>query len=570
MRANTKQEHGAVAVLVAILSLVIFGVAALAVDLGNTYARKRAAQTQADMVALAAAAQLPKTSTNTPAIEAVLRQFSNKNEIPGQDPISWNWDLTDTDETDGYVEFDGLNKIRVYSPDAYVSYAFGQIFGTSGANVSAVAAAEVRSPGRGLPFFISQTCSWGSQTVLDATRGRPVPSTYEPTFVAPSPGLASPYMNSSKILSVSPNYVANGLLLPQEVMITTTSSNGLNGVDAIGFTTESGDHYPVPIPPTSGDTVALNVPTEVLSADDTLWWIRLHKSTPDRWSAPVDAKYFEVGDPVRVYDASCDSKNSGNFGSLNLSRDDVSGPAYWLEENLAEGIQHDLGAYPPPAPYPVACAGQSLAVTDPGAPDDSLTLNCLQTDSGSDLQQRATEAFIKGTRGGTPPRLGGTDHPTSTNCSPNKDSEEREVTISGTPYKINDDVLSCFIDAPGVTVGQISSDSSPPAGALSADIFTSPRFMWLPVLVDDPSRGTSGSYAIVGMRPAFITEQDDSATKDNPMATPSNGVEMSSNGIEKMRVRAIHPLALPEFAGVVTGGTIPYIGVGTKVVELVE
>lgn len=559
---RSRKEQGTVAIVVAVGATMIFALCALGVDLGNGFARKRDIQTQADLAALAAAVHLPHSASTESAIFDAATDYATWNEVLGQDTTTWNF--SDADKTNGYIEFVGVNKLRLLAPRSHVNFVLAPAAGLpNGMDVSAVAAAEIQTPGKGLPFFVSDSCGWGLETILDATSGPPVPPGYVPTL-DPSSTPAS----SSKIHVISPS--AAPLNAPTTSMtLTATTNNGFDGIDKVGFTTESGDHETVDVTG-SGDTLLITVPPDVLTTE-AIWWVRVHKASTDRWSASDNAKTFVVGDPDAVVDGSCDSKNSGNFGSLALSRDDVGQPSQYLVENMALGIQHGLDAYPIPRPVPPdGCEGRPEAVTDTGTPIDSQLLNCLVTDTGSDLAQAATDAFIKGTAQGSPARLGGVD--TAPGCDPDEGSNERTVHTSGNPntFKINDDVLSCFIEAP-YTVGDVTKASGAPANVISEDIFDSPRFFWIPVLVADPAGGAN-SYAIVDMRPVFITAQDDAATKDSPLPAlnPENGIEMSANGIEKIRIRAINWKSLPEFTGDPAEGSIPYIGFGTKVVRLVE
>ena len=61
MLSVSRDDRGAVALVVAVLALVLFGIGALAVDLGNSFTRRRAVQTTADLAALAGAQSLPNT-----------------------------------------------------------------------------------------------------------------------------------------------------------------------------------------------------------------------------------------------------------------------------------------------------------------------------------------------------------------------------------------------------------------------------------------------------------------------------------------------------------------------------
>ena len=63
-----RDERGAVAVLIAILATLLFSSAALAVDLGNSWAREREVQKQVDVAALSVGWLLPMTSDNKTAI----------------------------------------------------------------------------------------------------------------------------------------------------------------------------------------------------------------------------------------------------------------------------------------------------------------------------------------------------------------------------------------------------------------------------------------------------------------------------------------------------------------------
>ena len=54
LQGRTRSEKGAIAIMVALLATVLFGCAALAVDMGNAWSRKRAVQKQVDVSALAA------------------------------------------------------------------------------------------------------------------------------------------------------------------------------------------------------------------------------------------------------------------------------------------------------------------------------------------------------------------------------------------------------------------------------------------------------------------------------------------------------------------------------------
>ena len=90
MKINTsrRNERGAVALFLAItLSTVLLITGALAVDLGNAWARGRDVQRQVDVAALAAAPHLPVTTVadRTAAAQAVLDSMKlSNNAVSGQ------------------------------------------------------------------------------------------------------------------------------------------------------------------------------------------------------------------------------------------------------------------------------------------------------------------------------------------------------------------------------------------------------------------------------------------------------------------------------------------------------
>lgn len=567
-RERSRREDGTVAVIVAMSATMIFALCALGVDLGSAFARKRDIQTQADLAALAAGANLPRSAASEPLIEAAANSYAVENSVQGQDTATWNF--ADTDTSNGFIEYVGTNKLRLFAPKSRVDFWLAPAAGLpNGMDVSALAAVEILSPGKSLPFFISTTCAWGEQTILDQTSGPTLPPGPPPVLTPDSTPNAS-----VNIASIDPTNVALNAGTVN-MTVTSTTNNGMNNVNRVGFTREGGlGHEFVDVSGATGDQIVVQVPPAVVNTE-AVWWVRLRQGPQDRWSDSSNAKPFVVGDPLGPPAASCDSKNSGNFGSLDLSRTDVLQPARYLVENMALGIQHGLDKYPPPAPVPPAnCAGLPEAETDTGTVVEGQAINCLETDTGSDLAQKATDAFIIGTDVGSPPRLDAdTSEVNGFGCSPTEGTSRREFdAINGDPG-INDDVLSCFL-RDDVSVGDVTGPTITNSDKYSIDkaIFDSPRFFWIPVLVADPSGG-AGSYGIVDFRAVFITEQDDDAENDDPQASTNNGIEMSSNGrqIEKIRVRTINPLALPEFSvDLGPDNTIEYTGAGTKIVRLVE
>lgn len=158
--AIQRRDDGAVAVIAALMAVVLFGVGAMAVDLGNAWSRKRMTQTDADLSALAGASLLPVTDS-TSQLAACTRAYTflaKSGNLPSSDdgsgiqpllsycPVLVNGDITFPDST----------HIRVVSPKRQVDFGLAGIFGFKNTNVSSVAVATVDSPNVGvLPFIVA-------------------------------------------------------------------------------------------------------------------------------------------------------------------------------------------------------------------------------------------------------------------------------------------------------------------------------------------------------------------------------------------------------------------------------
>ncbi|HEU4399914.1 MAG TPA: pilus assembly protein TadG-related protein [Actinomycetota bacterium] len=146
-------ERGSVAVLVALALTVLLGLAALAVDVGLSWAVRAEAQTAADAAALAGASGLPAGPAG--AVAAV-RQYLDAN-VPGlaDRPADPNWPLNGTDD-DGEVVCwtlpgsppapgagcpPGSNALQVTTPPISVRYAFASVLGPAAHPIRALAAA---------------------------------------------------------------------------------------------------------------------------------------------------------------------------------------------------------------------------------------------------------------------------------------------------------------------------------------------------------------------------------------------------------------------------------------------
>src|SRR5262245_18891125 len=104
---RTHDERGAVAIIMALVSIVLFSIAALTVDLGNAFARRTDTQTQADFGALAAGRLQTSTATAgmtiPPAMVAAVRDAMNNNQPQDDKSPCWTTKtcVTSAQLTDG-------------------------------------------------------------------------------------------------------------------------------------------------------------------------------------------------------------------------------------------------------------------------------------------------------------------------------------------------------------------------------------------------------------------------------------------------------------------------------------
>ena len=151
-RAGWGDEHGQVAIVVALMLVVLLGFAALVVDVGLNWAARTDAQAAADAAALAGVVALPSDPAS--AVEDVRRYLDNN--VPGLAGTP-GWEHNDTD-ADGDITCWtppaevpppgthgcqlGDTAIQVITPPIRPVYAFAGILGETTRAIKALAAAE--------------------------------------------------------------------------------------------------------------------------------------------------------------------------------------------------------------------------------------------------------------------------------------------------------------------------------------------------------------------------------------------------------------------------------------------
>lgn len=590
-------DRGAVAVVYAIVSLVILIVAALAVDLGNTVARKTNSQTQADFAALAAAPELSTTVSagGTPSAAVVNAVTAALNDNQPQDDEDACWmtspptcviaaDLTDGSILNGEVEYTNEG-VRVTSPRARVAFGFATVLGMDGTYVNADATVNVYSGGmRVVPMYAVDSCSFGRQTLTDPANGQTVPVV--PTLAYPldtnTTRLSAATALDSTGATVSTlalNSTGNQLRLTASKWSNTRFVGFFRGDDPNpayvvqqGNFWLQGDGSRTALAPYSNNpssTVELSIPDSVAQTE-AVWWIRVFNGPvlTGKWSPVNEAIPLRVGDPV----LECVSgSSSGNFGTLKLPRTDTNA-SNWISRNIIKGLQPPLT----PTVHQWAVDNPTLAGTCVhgllGAVASSTSpavlrrgTNCVDTDTGLPANA-ATQGMIVG-QGGDPGMLRTGN--TRAGCDPNGGSSNRTVRIGNTNYSINNDVLTCFLTDGTTSLAQITHRNYNGGPKLHQDIYSSPRFFWVPVLAVEPTNGGSARYSLVDFRPAFITDEQatSAAIRGSRTGTADNGLVIPQNDITKITVVFFNINALP-----VDGDmpTIDFLGVGTPIVRLID
>lgn len=530
-------------VLFALMALMLLGMGAVAVDLGHAFAKRSLLQTDVDLAVMAAASELegPGACNQEVIDKATEFLLKTENAVPGQ----YDVDLADASEQNGSISCADW-KVTLRAPASRVDYGLGQLLSDDdGMDVQADAAAQIMSPqlGATVPFFAVDGCDSGQQSIRNPSG--PVTAPVVPVL---APTSATP--NNIKF-TISPTSAPAGM---SSFSITLTSSAGFKDVDTVGFSGAGGIafHHEVAVSPVakaSTKEITVAVPPAVLLVEDT-WWVRV-RTVDGKWSETSSAQPFTVGDD-KLY---CDARNEGNFGTLELPRDD-SNNGSWLSLNIIRGVQPTLAVHPSPNGE---CSGQPGSVESVSAPVDGT--NCVSSETGLKVAE-TNEGLVTGV-GDTPGRL---DVDSTSDCSRNGTNSRTTATVKD--VHLNDDVLTCFI-VNGADIADLVAGTGEGVQALSADILDSPRFFWMPVLDTDPATGKK-SWPIVDFRPAFISDQASTATRDAPGTISAlNGLEGDNQGITEVKVVLFSIDALPEYAPA-QGGEITYTGSGTKVIVLVE
>ena len=336
-----RDEHGATALLAALLAVVMLGLGAVVVDVGQAWAKRSLEQTSVDLAVMAAAAELTSGGACNPEVVAKATEFlvsKTENTVAGQYPIDLGGSK---DDGNGWIHCEDW-KVTLQAPASRVDYGLaGVVSDDDHVDVAAQATAQIKSPGQSasLPMYAVAGCDTGHQQLSDPPPG-------PPPAVTP-PALAPTGTAEIRNLVVTPSEAPAESVAPFAVTVT----GEVKGIAAgtTGQVTFSNPAGGAPIPagtpvtlPTGGGwnsfTISLpTVPQPVLDANG-IWWVRIKVVTgaTTDFSPAAAAEPFTVGDLLF-----CDGMVSGNFGTLKIARSSGN-PATWLEMNMIDGIEPTL------------------------------------------------------------------------------------------------------------------------------------------------------------------------------------------------------------------------------------
>lgn len=588
-----RDDRGAVAIMIAILATVLFSSAALAVDLGNSWARKREVQKQVDVAALSVGWLLPMTTANKTDIAQRVADYYNEdaNQVDGQNVVSAA-QLLNSQPADGEVIFQDEDystcvndcpQMTLIAPGARVDFGLAGVMGISNTTVQRTATVRITSSlppqQKSIPFWLPTGCGFGpieadTQQGGNGGNNNPTP-TPTPTATAtttPDPAPYQPTPVGTHVLNgtaVTP--VANlGTITVQGWSVTgvgnrykkvTMRAYPPTGSAFVDFAAQTEGNGAVPsfqvsteISSVAGDwrvyalAQQINGPQAEYSQNHLIIRVTppvvVPSPTPTPTANPTDSAVM-VG---------CVGQDRGNFGQLDTPRKEGGTKQQRLARNIALGIDHTLAPYvfAPGVTERKECgSGNSLL---PGAQLDDMSRdgnNCITGDTGND-GPKMMDGFIQGIDGVAPGRL---DVANGQTVCPGRSNMYQAGKL------VNNDVLSCFLRN-GATLETITSESGVTSDMLDVSILSSPRFVWLPV-VYATDRAQKDFQPIREFVPGFITDETTTSA-----ATADNGLEINGNSISVMKVFTFNRDALPPLEDSDTVDYNPTVGGG--VVRLVR
>lgn len=559
--------------MVGLLATFFFGSAAMAVDLGNAWARKRDVQKQVDISALSVGWMLPMTTNNRMAIAGKVADYfaDQSNLVAGQSSATAS-QLVNGLLSDGEIFFQNSDftactndcpQMRVVAPTSRVEFGLAAAIGFDHIMVQREATVRITSElppaDKTIPFWLPTGCGYGP-TEADTTQGggNQVEPTPTPTDTAsPTPTVTAapvPYYPTPV-----GTHVLTGMAITPLAYLGTVNVSGYNvsgvgaqykkvtlraypptGTTFVDFAAETTGNGSVPtftvseeISSTPGDwrvyalaqknndTLEYSATHLVLRVADPVAPTPTPTATPSPSSSPT-AVNLAVG---------CVGQDRGNFGQLDAPRLEGGTKQARLARNLAMGMDHELLPYVFATGLPERKDCGSGGSLLPGAQLDDLSRpgnNCITGDTGND-GPKMMDGLVSGISGVAPGRL---DVANGATTCPGRSNASLEGKV------INNDVLSCFLRN-GATLEDISQTTGVNSTMLDRSILDSPRFVWLPV-VYATDRAQKDFQPIRQFVPGFITDETQTSA-----ATSHNGLEINGNSVSVLNIFTFNRDALP-------------------------
>jgi hypothetical protein len=563
--ARGRDEHGAIAVVSALVAVVLLLISAFVVDIGSTWARRGQLQVQADKAALLAAESLP-------AVDAASRQdvakfvayYVSCHTVSGQrtlnadipscpagttpdspEVLAYAQGLLDNGQAGrwrrGTVTFPTSTQVKVTTPEARVEFAFGGVADVEYSDQSKMAIARISSPGDLLPMGLSLECllsAAGSLPLAGDDASGVVPLNY----VTPGPlvpaGSAGPtqwpngYATSSAAdrpavtgITTLPSPVVSG---PTPATFTLTGS-GWGLLSDVQVVFHRGSASGTPVPADSVQATVLDPVTGTTTATGVLPGTVMQ--TPGTWQVKVGVRRVAAGSrlwsealTLGVNAPATLTESLGCTRMLNSPRADVLPEGAALERNLQEGIDHGLLAHPnlvtvnqpglsaedllqtaANATTAFGCSNSSPNVLDLRDPVGTPNCVLLQNNQGF-VGNSFTTGVLAAERDGVAGRLV---------CSDARPCRHATAQVRG--VQINADSFDDYVQDANLLNDQLFFNLStyltqgvplltPEESALSQDIYGSHRFMWAPVIGAPLAPNSAGHYPVLTFRPIFVTQ----------------------------------------------------------------
>lgn len=374
-------ERGVIAIIAGIAATTMFVAGALAVDLGNTWARRGNLQGQADQAALFAAHYLPANDdAGKTRVAKAAAYYILCNRVYGQTEIdpsmpSCPGSPSSTDPafssyaagllSSGKVSFPTIDGstgsyVKVITPQAKIDFGFGVVAGASDSVQAKTATAHVGSPGSVSPMSLSLNCLLSAATNLPAGLGDTLTGILPLNYIAPGPitvdnmvtkwpsGMSNQLQNTIGMVSMTPNSTPQGVN-PLAVAVAGTGWGlVLSQIklvfalgDQSGATVDSLPSAPVTSLNLGLGIGVVQIPSEVYSKVGT-WKVKVavKPSLLSPWAYSKTDYDFTVQLPTVTQDL------LGCARLIKTPRDLQQGTPGNLEYSLKAGIDHPIATNP--------------------------------------------------------------------------------------------------------------------------------------------------------------------------------------------------------------------------------